>query len=598
MEDGALVGGAGGPDAAAVLGDDAATDGEAKAGAAHSARVGGVALLEAIEDVLQLTGRDAASLITHFDDGFVVVEIARGEMNLAAWRGELDRVREKVVEGLKDAVGVGPNVDAVRGEEDADVGFGRASLLHACGAAQQVFGAAHGGVQLSLAARNSLEVEDVVDQADEAIGVADGDIEHLLCLLGAAGESAAGEQAEGSTQGGERGAELMRNGGDELVLHAIEGAALGGVGEGDDGADGPLAFGVVRMGVDLGARYVLDREAGAVLAPVDLVGDAHGLQIGEAVVDGAVFERVGRAIGAGVVDEFMDVAAKHLALFVAEHLCCGCVDHGDPAFEVDAVDAITDGLQNGVGLSGEGAEAAFGADLLADVDAEAEDIGGAAGDADELVAVGDDANLAVGVREMEEALGLAGLADFFEVGGQGGLAVRHDELGEVMAAHVFDHSADGLGAVGVDGEQRAAEVVGADHAEGAFDELAVASFTFAERGLGGALGGDVDAGGDDEGDLTLRVGQGGSRPGDAAKTAVAVEPLIFECGGEFAGTEALEGFDGLGNFVAGDELVPGVAADQGGEVVAGGGLAGAVEADDAAGSVEDGDQRAYGVEHS
>ena len=47
----------------------------------------------------------------------------------------------------------------------------------------------------------------------------------------------------------------------------------------------------------------------------------------------------------------------------------------------------------------------------------------------------------------------------------------------------------------------------------------------------------------------------------------------------------------------GDELVPEIAADEGGEVVSGGGLAGAVEADDAAGGVEYGDQGVDGVEH-
>ncbi len=142
------------------------------------------------------------------------------------------------------------------------------------------------------------------------------------------------------------------------------------------------------------------------------------------------------------------------------------------------------------------------------------------------------------------------------------------------------------------------QVVGADHAERAFDELAVAGFALAQGGFGGALGGDVDAGGDDEADLALRVAQRGGGPCDAAQAAVAVEPLVLEGGREGAGAETLEGLDGFGDLVAGDELVPGVAADEGGEVVSGGDLAGAVEADDAAGGIEDGDQGADGVEHS
>ena len=154
-----------------------------------------------------------------------------------------------------------------------------------------------------------------------------------------------------------------------------------------------------------------------------------------------------------------------------------------------------------------------------------------------------------------------------------------------------------LRAVGVDGEQDALEVVGADHAERAFDELAVAGFALAQGVFGGALDGDVDAGGDDEVDLALVVEQRRGGPGDAAQAAVAMQPLVLECGGEAFGAQALEVLDGGGDVGVGDELVPEIAADEGGEVVSGGGLAGAVEADDAAGGVEDGDQGVDGVEH-
>ena len=190
MEGGALAGGAGGPDAASVVGDDAATDGKAQAGAAEGAGVGGVALAEAIEDVLELVFGDAAALIADLDDGFVFVEAAGGEMDLAAGSGELDRVRDEVVESLKDAVGICPDGDAIGCEEDASVGPGGAGLLEPGGAAEEVFGAAQGGVELAFAAADALEIEDVVDEADEAVGVVDGDLEHLLHLLGTRGECA------------------------------------------------------------------------------------------------------------------------------------------------------------------------------------------------------------------------------------------------------------------------------------------------------------------------------------------------------------------------------------------------------------------------
>ncbi len=58
-----------------------------------------------------------------------------------------------------------------------------------------------------------------------------------------------------------------------------------------------------------------------------------------------------------------------------------------------------------------------------------------------------------------------------------------------------------------------------------------------------------------------------------------------------------EVLDGGGDVGLGDELVPEIAADEGGEVVSAGGLAGAVEADDAAGGVEYRDEGVDGVEH-
>ena len=73
--------------------------------------------------------------------------------------------------------------------------------------------------------------------------------------------------------------------------------------------------------------------------------------------------------------------AEQVVGAVAEHLGGGGVDDGDAAGEIDAEDAVADGLEDGVGLVDEGAEFFLGADLLGDVDAEAEDVGLAAGDA-------------------------------------------------------------------------------------------------------------------------------------------------------------------------------------------------------------------------
>ena len=54
-----------GPDAAVVLRDDGAADGQAKSAAALLARIGCIDLLEAAEDRLQFVGWDAAPLVDH-----------------------------------------------------------------------------------------------------------------------------------------------------------------------------------------------------------------------------------------------------------------------------------------------------------------------------------------------------------------------------------------------------------------------------------------------------------------------------------------------------------------------------------------------------
>ncbi len=106
-----------------------------------------------------------------------------------------------------------------------------------------------------------------------------------------------------------------------------------------------------------------------------------------------------------VMDEVVYVSAEDLFGLVADHLGGGGVDDGAVAIEVDAVDTVADRLQNGVGLAAEGAQLVLCADLFGDVDAEAEDVGVASGDFNELVAVCDDADFAVDVAEMEQAPG-------------------------------------------------------------------------------------------------------------------------------------------------------------------------------------------------
>src|SRR5258708_39755356 len=91
-------------------------------------------------------------------------------------------------------------------------------------------------MQLSLAARDALEVEDVVDQPYQAVGVADRNVEHLLRLLRAIRQRPTRKQTKRPAQRSKWSAQFVRYRRDELVLHAVERAAFRGVSKRDNDA--------------------------------------------------------------------------------------------------------------------------------------------------------------------------------------------------------------------------------------------------------------------------------------------------------------------------------------------------------------------------
>ncbi len=73
----------------AMLLHDAAADRESESGAAHGARVRCVDLLEALEDLLQLVCRNAATVIFNLDQRLVRCDVVRDQANLAGNRRSL-----------------------------------------------------------------------------------------------------------------------------------------------------------------------------------------------------------------------------------------------------------------------------------------------------------------------------------------------------------------------------------------------------------------------------------------------------------------------------------------------------------------------------
>ena len=202
VEGGALARRTGGPDAAPVLRDDAPADGKPEPGAAHGAGVRRVHLLEALEDVLELVGGYAAALVFHVELGLMLVEQAGGDADFTAGRRKLYGVRDEVGECLQDAVGVRPDLYAVAIDGKPQASLQHCRVLQAGGPFEQVLGRAAGlSASSEVAAADALDVQDVVNQLDEPVGVADGDFEHLARLFGTCLECSASDQAERGAQG-------------------------------------------------------------------------------------------------------------------------------------------------------------------------------------------------------------------------------------------------------------------------------------------------------------------------------------------------------------------------------------------------------------
>ncbi len=217
------------PDGSGVLLNDGSADGKAETGAALLASVGGLNLLETIEDVVELVSGDTAALV-----GDAKEDGVRGGLGLNANRGgagrKLDCIGEQVGEDLQDAIGVGVEEEAVggacRGEIDMNsggIGHGRHGVDGGDG---EFMERASAELQGSAPGLHSFEVEDVVNEANQAVGIGDGDAKEVLCFGIERAHDTRGEQAEGAADAGERSAQLMRDGGDELVLEGVEHGAF------------------------------------------------------------------------------------------------------------------------------------------------------------------------------------------------------------------------------------------------------------------------------------------------------------------------------------------------------------------------------------
>ena len=181
-------------------------------------------MAKALEDRLQPVGRDPAARVPDREARASLFGIGRAgrDRDRAQAGRELDRVAEQVHEHLDDPIGV-----------DRD----RQTLIHVGGHRQAVLRGVHlddldrirhqrggpdrGELELHGTRVHALNVEHVVDQADQPVGVGHGELEHALGLRGQLAEDAALQQAERAADRGQRCAQLVSNHRDELVLDLL-----------------------------------------------------------------------------------------------------------------------------------------------------------------------------------------------------------------------------------------------------------------------------------------------------------------------------------------------------------------------------------------
>ncbi|GJF30919.1 hypothetical protein KNE206_36190 [Kitasatospora sp. NE20-6] len=208
------------PQNAANLVAESAADRQAQTGPARVAARGAPQAHELVEDPPEVLRRDAPALVVHLHDG---LRCRAGsppghDVHPGARPGELHRVAHEVAEHLHETVPVAHDGHRVARHREHDAPPRRLRLQ-----ARHGGGGRGGQVGREAAQRQGpdgqpLHVEDVVDQAAQASRVVLGQRHQLLVARAA---DVAVEQFEGRVDGRERGAELVADDGDELVLQPV-----------------------------------------------------------------------------------------------------------------------------------------------------------------------------------------------------------------------------------------------------------------------------------------------------------------------------------------------------------------------------------------
>ncbi len=193
---------------------------------------GGVGLAEAAEQLRQELRRDAVAVVAHVHHVLPVL-LPQHDLDPALDRGELDGVGQQVPQHLLQPRGIAQH----RARRPRHIDHQRLrlvlrrQLLQAHGLAHLLGKVEHLDLQLHLAQQHAAQVEHVRHQPLLRQRAAGDDLHPAA--HGMVGLHALQQQFAPAQDGGQRGAQFVRQGGEELVLdpgHALGGAACGTLG--------------------------------------------------------------------------------------------------------------------------------------------------------------------------------------------------------------------------------------------------------------------------------------------------------------------------------------------------------------------------------
>src|SRR5262245_25763292 len=222
------------PDASVEPVDELTADVETEAGAPDAARHVRIEAIELLEDAPALGCRDAEPAVADRPQ-HVVVPALDADVHGPAVRRVLDGVLDEVDEHLAQLLLVGAHGRKLlrRGEIERDAfrEVGAGGVDDARGDHSRVDGLDR---QLEPPGVEVAREQEVVDDLGEAAGLVLDDLEQPVARLVADVDVLTADRDRGAVDRGQRRAQLVRDGRDEVGAHLLEGAVLGQVAERED----------------------------------------------------------------------------------------------------------------------------------------------------------------------------------------------------------------------------------------------------------------------------------------------------------------------------------------------------------------------------